>query len=83
VQKTKFKSTILLNSQNTLYLSKIGGGQRVEKFEIGVIKPFIIDAPLNISNIKMCEFVDHLECLNVWKNTKNSDICCAMYLCII
>jgi hypothetical protein len=32
---------------------KIGGGQRVEKFEMGVIKPFIIDAPLNVSDIKM------------------------------
>src|SRR6267154_5932840 len=53
--------------------SKIGGGQRVEKLEIKVIKPFIIDAPLNVSDIKMCEFVDRLEMSKCLKKYKNSD----------
>ena len=41
--------------------SKIGGGQCLEKIEMKAINPFIIYAPLNVSDIKMCEFVDHLE----------------------
>ena len=53
--------------------SKIGGGQCVETFEMGFINPFIIDAPLNVSDIKMCEFVDHLEMSKCLEKYKNSD----------
>src|ERR1700683_662684 len=38
-----------------------------------VINPFIINAPLNVSDIKMCEFVDHLEMSKCFKKYKNSD----------
>jgi len=38
-----------------------------------VINPFIIDGPLNVSDIEMCEFVDHLEMSECFKKYKNSD----------
>jgi len=63
--------------------SRIGGGQIVEKIEMKIISPFIIYSPSNVSDIKVCEFVDHLETSKVWKNTKNLIIYCAMYLCIV
>ena len=63
--------------------SKIGGGQHLEKIETKVINPFIIDAPLNVSDIKMCKFVDHLEMHKCFKIYKTLIIFCAIYLCII
>jgi len=41
--------------------SKIRGGKYVEKIEMDVISPFIINTPPNVFDIKMCEFIDHLE----------------------
>jgi hypothetical protein len=38
-----------------------------------VINPFIIDGPLNVSDIEMCEFVDHLQKSKYFKKYKNSD----------
>ena len=52
---------------------KIGGGQCVEKIEMKIISPFIIYTPLNVSDIKMCEFVDYLETSKCLKKYQNSD----------
>ena len=65
--------------------SKIVGGKKIEKFNMDVISPYIINAPPNVSDVEMYGFVDHLEtseCLKK-KNTQDLIISCAMYLCII
>ena len=73
----KVKDKIQINNsfgfQEHNVSSKIGGGQHLEKIEMKVINPFIIDGPLNVSDIEMCEFVDHLEMSKCLKNYKNSD----------
>ena len=41
--------------------SKIGGGKKIEKINMDVISPFIINTPSNVSDVERYEFVDHLE----------------------
>jgi hypothetical protein len=53
--------------------SKIGGGKHVEKFDMDVISPFIINTPPNVSDIEMCEFVDHLETSECLKKYSSSN----------
>ena len=67
----KFNNSFVFPEHNVS--SKIGGGQCLEKIEMKVINPFIIDAPLNVSDIKMCEFVDHLEVSKCLKKYRSSD----------
>ena len=71
--KDKIEIKNYLESPEHNVSGKIGGGQRVEKFEMKVISPFIIYAPLNVSDIKTCEFVDHLETSKCLKKYQNSD----------
>ena len=61
---------------------KIGGGKYIEKFEMDVISPFIINTPPNVSDIKMCEFIDHLETSECLKKYQGSDhLLCNIPLC--
>jgi len=61
---------------------KIGGGKYVEKIEMDVISPFITNTPPNISDIEMCEFVDHLETSECLKKYQGSDhLLCNIPLC--
>jgi hypothetical protein len=53
--------------------SKIGGGKHIEKIDMDVISPFIINTPPNFSDIEMCEFVDHLETSECLKKYPSSD----------
>ena len=71
--KDKIKIKNYLESPEHNVSGKIGGGQRVEKIEMKIISPFIIYAPLNVSDIKTCEFVDHLETSKSLKKYQNSD----------
>src|ERR1700683_3404712 len=52
---------------------KIGGGKHVEKIEMDIISAFIVNAPPNISDIEMCEFIDHLETSECLKKYQSSD----------
>jgi hypothetical protein len=53
--------------------NKIGGGKHVEKIEMDVISPFVINTPQKVSDIEMCEFVDHLETSECLKKYQSSD----------
>ena len=56
--------------------SKIGGGQRGvvrQKIKMEVIKPFIINIPLNSPDKNMCEFVEHIEMSRGLKKYKDSN----------
>ena len=56
--------------------NKIGGGQHgasIEKIAMKVINPFVISMPVNYSDIKMCEFVEHLEMSKGLKNYSSSN----------
>jgi hypothetical protein len=55
---------------------RIGGGQHgasLEKIDMDVISPFVISAPMNFSDIKMFEFVEHLEMSKGLKQYNGSD----------
>ena len=41
--------------------SKIVGGKKMEKINMDVISPYIINTPPNVSDVEMYGFVDHLE----------------------
>ena len=43
------------------------------KIEMDVISPFIINTPPNVSDIEMCEFIDHLETSECLKKYQSSD----------
>jgi hypothetical protein len=67
---------------NLIASRKIGGGKYVEKIEMDVISPFIINTPPNVSNIEMCEFIDHLETSECLKKYQGSDhLLCNIPLC--
>ena len=69
--KTKNKINNCFEFSEQKVSSKIGGGKHIEKIGMDVIRPFIINTPPNISDIKMCEFVDHLamsECLEKYQS---------------
>ena len=53
-----------LNSLKYKIPDRIGGGQHgasIEKIRTDVINPFVISMPRKFPDIKMCEFVEHLE----------------------
>jgi len=58
-----------------MYLVKLEEADILKKLKMKVINPFIIDGPLNVSDIEMCEFVDHLEMSKCFKNYKTLIIC--------
>ena len=77
---TKRGSTIqisnLVESIEHKVPNKIGGGQHgasIEKIGMEVISPFVISMPVNYSDIKMCEFVEHLEMSKGLKNYSSSN----------
>jgi len=56
--------------------NKIGGGKHgasIEKIGMEVISPFVISMPVNDSDIKICEFVEHLEMSKGLKNYSSSN----------
>src|SRR5882757_4339304 len=77
---TKGGSTIqisnLVESIEHRVPNKIGGGQHgasIEKIGMEVISPFVISMPVNYSDIKMCEFVEHLEMSKGLENYSSSN----------
>ena len=76
--KRSFKIPISnsLNSVKYEVPDRIGGGQHgasIEKINMNVISQFVISAPTNSFDIKVCEFVEHLEISKGLKKYDGSD----------
>ena len=72
----KVQTSNCLNILKNEIPNRIGGGQHgasIEKVEMNVICPFVVSAPMNFSDIKMCEFVEHLEMSKGLKKYNGSD----------
>ena len=61
---SKIKNKHCFKSSEYRVPDKIGGGHHrssIEKIKMEVIRPFVMLAPVNHFDIKICEFVEHLE----------------------